>query len=710
MQFRISDTFTDSLTRLTAEEQKFVKITAFDLQQNPANPGMQLHRIEKSKDKHFWSVRVGRDLRLVVHKTDGSFLLCYAGHHDKAYQWAERRRLETHPTTGAAQWVEIRERVIEQSTSAATKTDTVVKPLLFKDLCDAELLGYGVPAEWLSDVKEADEDSILTLAEHLPAEAAEALLELATGGKPQPAAHATTADPFSHPDAQRRFRVMHGVDELEQALDYPWEKWTIFLHPSQRQWVTRNYTGPARISGSAGTGKTIVALHRAVTLAREHPDSRVWLTTFSDTLSNALQTKLNRLISHQPRLAERLEVVSMNSMGVRLLERHIDKDKQRLHIASTEVIRQAMADSLKLVKAEKSNAVLMRFNLNFVTGEWLDVVDAWQLQTWEQYRDVKRLGRKTRLNEAQRQTLWKIFQGAQATLDKANVMTHARMFTSLASKLGTLKIPPFDFVVIDEAQDVSVSQLKMLAAMAGVSPDGTGQIRPNSLFFAGDLGQRIFQQPFSWKSLGVDIRGRSRTLHINYRTSHQIRQQADRLLGPEVSDLDGNIENRKGTVSVFNGPMPIIQSYANVTSEIDGVKTQIDQWITEGVNPHEIGVFVRSEEQVPRACEAIKTAGLKFRILDEYVETNQGDVSICTMHLAKGLEFKAVVVMACDDEVLPLQSRIESVMDESDLEEIYNTERHLLYVACTRARDKLLITSVKPASEFLDDLLTNKRS
>lgn len=704
MQFRISDTFTDSLTRLTADEQKAVKITAFDLQQNPANPGMQLHRIEKSKDKHFWSVRVGRDLRLIVHKTEGSFLLCYADHHDKAYQWAERRRLETHPTTGAAQWVEIRKRVVEQATSVVAKPAEAAKPQLFTKLSDADLLSYGVPAEWLADVKQATEDSLLTLAEHLPAEAAEALLELATGGKPQPVSLGKVTDPFSHPDAQRRFRVMHGVDELEQALNYPWEKWTIFLHPSQQQWVIRDYAGPARVSGSAGTGKTIVALHRAVTLAREYPDARVWLTTFSDTLANALQTKLNRLISHQPRLAERLEVMSMNGMGKRLLDRHADKAKSRPRLASADDVRLAVAESLAQMKVDHPSAVLTRFNLNFVMGEWLDVVDAWQLQAWEDYRDVKRLGRKTRLNEAQRQTLWQIFEGVQTRLDTAGVMTHARMFTLLASKLAALKHPPFEFVVVDEAQDVSVSQLRMLAAMAGVAPDGAGRIRPNSLFFAGDLGQRIFQQPFSWKSLGVDVRGRSRTLHINYRTSHQIRQQADRLLGPEVSDLDGITESRKGTVSVFNGPAPLIEGYPNKKAEISGVAKHFGRWTKEGIAPHEIGVFVRSDEQVQRAADALKDAGLRFRVLDEYVETAEGEASVCTMHLAKGLEFKAVVVMACDDEVLPLQSRIESVMDEADLEEVYNTERHLLYVACTRARDHLLVTSVNPASEFLDDL------
>lgn len=246
------------------------------------------------------------------------------------------------------------------------------------------------------------------------------------------------------------------------------------------------------------------------------------------------------------------------------------------------------------------------------------------------------------------------------------------------------------------AQDVSVAQLRFLAAFGGE--------RPNGLFFAGDLGQRIFQQPFSWKSVGVDIRGRARTLHVNYRTSHQIRMQADRLLGPEVADVDGNTEDRRGTISVFNGPAPDVRMFNGQEEETDAVTAWLKDRSREGVMPHEFGVFVRSDAELDRARAAVGKTGLPFRMLDEHVETTSGQISIGTMHLAKGLEFRAVVVMACDDEIIPLQSRIETVADDSDLEEIYNTERHLLYVACTRARDHLLVTSVEPASEFLDDL------
>ena len=688
MEFRIADTFTDSLAKLTGDEQKAVKTAAFDLQLNPAHPSLQFHKLDKAKDRRFWSIRVSSDVRLIVHRTESSLLLCYVGHHDNAYHWAERRKLETHPKTGAAQFVEVRETVQEITIPKYVEVvqPALPKPTLFAHLSDDELLVYGVPSEWLADVRRANEDTLLELVDHLPSEAAEALLDLATGVAPKVSKPiAVGADPFAHPDAQRRFRVMTNVEELERALDYPWDKWTIFLHPGQRTLVERDYSGPARVAGSAGTGKTIVALHRAVYLVRANPDARVLLTTFSDTLANALRTKLRRLISNEPRLGERLEVHSMNAIGRRLYEVNFDRPK----IAFRETIRELLEEAAGTVEGNK-------FSPHFLLTEWEQVVDAWQLECWESYRDVMRLGRKTRLNEAHRVMLWAIFERVRSGLEARGLVTYPNVFSRVASKLSESAHPPFEFAVVDEAQDISVAQLRFLAAL------GTG--RSNSLFFAGDLGQRIFQQPFSWKALGVDVRGRSSTLRINYRTSHQIRTQADRLLGPEVSDVDGNTEERKGTISTFNGPPPDIMVLDTAQEEIKAVSQWLMERVKEGIVPHEIGVFVRSTAELNRARAAVEHAKLPYKVLDDNVETTSGLASISTMHLAKGLEFRTVIVMACDDEVIPLQERIETVAEDSDLEEVYNTERHLLYVACTRARDHLLVTSVHPASEFLDDL------
>ena len=685
MQFRIADTFTTSLGRLTNEQQKAAKTTAFDLQVNPAQPGHSLHRIDGARDAKFWSARVSQDIRIVVHRTDEGVTLCYVGHHDEAYRWAKRRKLETHPTTGAAQLVELREVVQEIAVPVFVEAERAAppKPPLFAHLPDDQLLGYGVPVEWLEDVKIATEDNVLDLADHLPAEAAEALLELAVGKTPQPSLPATSgADPFSHPDALRRFRIMNNMDELAAALEYPWEKWTVFLHPAQQGLVERKFNGPARVSGSAGTGKTVVALHRAAFLTKSDPNARILLTTFTDALANLLRSKLQILLHREPE--DRIVIDSLDAIGLNLFGELF------------EPAALAPRDTVETLLESSASLSDTNFSITFLLAEWERVVDAWQLSSWEEYRDVSRIGRFRRLSETQRRALWPVFERVKQSLRDQGLTTRAEVFVRLSQVVGQRERPLFDYIVVDEAQDVSVAQLRFLASLAGG--------RPNGLFFAGDLGQRIFQQPFSWKELGVDVRGRSQTLRINYRTSHQIRTQADRLLDQEMSDVDGNLEERKGTVSVFNGPKPTIHVLEDAAAESAIVGKWLTARISEGLQPNEMSVFVRSLDQVSRAVGAAKSSGLPFGVLDRKLDSVEGRLTIGTMHQAKGLEFRAVVVMACDSEVIPLQSRIESTVDEAELEEVYNTERNLLYVACTRARDHLLVTGVRPASEFLDDL------
>lgn len=706
MDFRIAHTFTASLARLTGAEQKAVKTTAFDLQLDASAPGLSFHRLDRAKDRNFWSVRVNADVRLIVHRTDASLLLCYVDHHDDAYAWAARRRIERHPVTGAAQIVTVVERVEEQWVPSSPPVSQAVtalppdvrpsdfaplppvrdcpavvtgdgdgperfQPPLFLGLSDADLLGVGVPPDWLPEVRRASIDSVLDLADHLPEEAMEALLDYCTtGALPRAAVADPAADPFDHPDARRRFRVLDNMEELERALNFPWDRWTVFLHPAQRRLVERSYNGPVRVSGSAGTGKTIVALHRAVALARRDATARVLLTTFSEPLARALAVKLERLVGNEPGVAARITVAPVTGVA------------RDLHAGASGEPVIADASLLRSLLASAAQAENARVSPTFLVAEWTEVVDAWGVRSWEEYRDVARLGRKTRMGGKQREALWAVFARVRAGLAERGVATWADLFAAVAGRVADEGRPPFDWVVVDEAQDVGVAEMRFLVALAGG--------RAERLFFTGDLGQRIFQQPFSWKSLGVDVRGRSHTLTVCYRTSHQIRTQADRLLPGAVSDVDGNAESRKGTISLFDGPAPRIATVASEEVEQVAVALWIAERLEDGVAPEEIAVFVRSDSELDRARTAVEESG--------------ASVLVGTMHEAKGLEFRAVAVMACDDEVLPSQERIAAVADDADLEEAYDTERHLLYVACTRARDHLLVTGVDPASEFLADM------
>lgn len=692
MQFLIADSFTKALGKLTAQEQSAAKITVFDMQQNPSSPGLSFHRIDKSKDPNFWSIRCNRDIRVIVHKTSNSFLVAYVDHHDDAYKWAERRRIERHPKTGAAQIVEVRERVeeiaIPKYVQAAPELarSAIAHKALFSKLSDDDLMSVGVPEDWLADVSQANEENFFELTDHIPSEAAEALLDYVTSGRLQlPVIVDTAADPFTHPDAQRRFRVLDDIEELERALDYPWDQWAIFLHPSQRQVVEQAFNGPARVSGSAGTGKTVVALHRAARILNTNKSAKVLLTTFSSPLSNALEHKLKMLTSASTANSE-ASVLPFKGVAHELFTLafgHTPRAATRAQIEAT-------------LSSAKNNLGYDEFSERFVHSEWLNVVDAWQITTLDAYSGVPRLGRKNRLGAKQRERLWPIFEKARELFHSQGLETWPSIFGKVTEHFQKREHKPFTHVFVDEAQDLGVPELRMLAAIADTTPD--------ALFFAGDLGQRIFQEPFSWKALGVDVRGRSSTLKVNYRTSHQIRSTVDGLLPPIVRDVDGNEEDRRGTVSVFNGPEPEMQTFSDVEEEQSAISYWISSAIEDGIEPEEIGIFVRSNDQLSRARASINDAQQRPLELSDRVEDRTGRVSMGTMHLAKGLEFRAVIVMACDDDVLPNQDRINSAADEGELDEVYETERHLFYVACTRARDRLIVSGVNPASEFFEDI------
>lgn len=695
MNFLLADTFQSSLAKLTNEEQKAVKLTVFDLQQDPSNPGLKFHRIDRSKDPNFWSLRVNRDIRLIVHKTKSSFLVAYVDHHDDAYKWAERRRIDTHPRTGAAQIVEVRERV-EEITIPKYVKDTTSPPIesskaqplpaLFTDLSEEELLGVGVPEDWLDDIRNATEDNFFDLADYIPAEAAEALLEYASTGQLELPEPSKEADPFTHPDAQRRFRVMENVEELEKALNYPWDKWAIYLHPVQQELVDATYSGPTRVSGSAGTGKTVVALHRASHILKTKPDAKILLTTFSSPLSNSLEHKLKLLMTGDKNLDHRVSVQPFEGIArelFTLINGHDPKMARQEHVSTA--IEQAAAE-----------LNLSGFTDRFLLSEWRFVIDAWQIDGLDSYARVPRLGRRNRLGNRQRERLWPVFERAREILASQLRYTPATVCGHVANYYLNKEDKPFTHIIVDEAQDLGVPELKMISALAPQSLD--------ALFFAGDLGQRIFQEPFSWLGLGIDVRGRSHTLKVNYRTSHQIRQSADRLLPPSVRDVDGIEEDRKGTVSIFNGPNPEVILHEKQDQEIETIAQKIASAVSEGFPPEEIGVFVRSNAELLRARNSVKKSGNTALELSDRVEDRTGRVAIGTMHLAKGLEFRMVIVIACDDQILPDQDRIDTVADEVELDEVYETERHLFYVACTRAREKLVISAVKPESEFLADL------
>ena len=688
--FIASESFFKSVAKLQPQDRKNIKAIAFDLlssQTNSSKPGFKLHRVEKAKDSKFWSARATKDLRIIIHQLGSHWVLCYVGHHDDAYRWAETRKIETHPTTGAVQTINLTEVNWPKPEPAQSKppTERVKKPNppLFANQTDEELLKLGVPGDLLETVKTADEDRFYDLMEHLPEEASEALFDLYNGDEPT-IFSSTEKDPLKHPDTQRRFRVMENVEELQVAWESPWDQWTVFLHPSQRQLVERNFNGPAIVSGTAGTGKTVVAVHRAAHLARIHPDRKILILSFSKNLARDLETKLKKLIPPANPIFHNITITNIDKLALGFYHK---------------VLRQSGVNIANMKRrfggetADSKDLKSDQFNEKFLRSEWDAVVDAWDFQTFQDYKKFERDGRGRPLGSRQREIVWKFYEIFREKLAENNQITWSQIYGELEQHFVKQKTRPYDHIIIDEAQDLGPIQLKFVRSITAE--------HPNDLFFTGDLGQRIYKRPFPWLATGLEVRGRSTRLKVNYRTTHQIREFAEWLLPTEIEDVTGNKEKRSRTLSIFNGPQPSIHILKNAKAEKERIAVWLGELIKEGFCAEEIALVSRVNSIFSLGEQAVKMAGLTANVIKGDGSVENGQVSILTMHRAKGLEFRAIGVFACNEKLLPHPAAIEAADDETDRNDLERQEQNLFYVACTRARDQLLVTASEPASDYV---------
>lgn len=677
MRLVIADSFTRSLEKLDPQSQSLVKQAAFDLQVNPENPGFQLHRLDRARDKRFWSARVSRDVRLIIHQQPETNLLCYAGHHDDAYDWAENRKLEIHPDTGAPLFVEVEER-IEQIVKRVVREESV-KPPLFAQYESDYLRKLGVPPQWLDPIRYITEDNIDQLDEHIPQEALERLYDLAAGTPvPVPIAQAYD-DPLHHPDAGRRFRVLTDSQELAVALEAPWEKWLVFLHPRQRQTVSADYNGPAKVVGGAGTGKTVVALHRAARLARENPGHRILLTTFSSTLADRMAAQLNLMTEKSSDWRSQIDVTHMHKKFADAWHRV----KGPLNIVSE---RQLKA----LIETAQATNGAPEFGLPFLKAEWRLIVEPYAINTWDEYRTVPRTGRGTPLGARQRRKIWDVFEIVLQNLGSQRLTTWSLLSRWASTEGG---IDQYDHAVIDEAQDLGPAELKAIRAIV--------KRGKNDLFFCGDAGQQIYRTPFSWAACGLEVKGRSSRLRINYRTTSQIKNFAETVLPRNT--LDEESDEDRAVISLMTGPDPEVRCFDTVAKERAGLEELFRDLIASGIEKRQIACFGRTESYLAKTLvPVLEKLNIDWQDLSSQVMEAENRVSIGTMHRAKGLEFPVVILVGCTDSIVPLKIAVDSATDDSERLEVLDREAHLLYVACSRARDRLILTSGGKLTPLID--------
>lgn len=665
-----------SFERLSPQEQREVDLAVMKFWRQPDLPGLRLHQLN-ARERRFHSISPNMDLRIILLLDGPRRVLMYVGRHDEAYRWAETRRVERHEITGTAQIVEYLETVRELP--VAVPAEAPVSPL-FAAETDDYLLSLGVPRDWLPRLREVtDEAGLLRLVDHLPEEAAEALLELAEGGRPAPPAPvAQEEDPYTSGDAVRRFHVLGDEIELARALERPWPEWTVFLHPTQRAVVEANFDGAARVTGSAGTGKSVVAMHRAARLAREGRE--VLLTTFSRVLAQRLSAGMDILLEGEPEARSRVTVQHLHGLAVERLR--------------TEGFRVRIADEAEvqhLLVAHRGDLDRARWSDPFLAAEWNAVIDYWGVRTRESYLSADRTGRGNRLPASAREAIWPVFEAVQTALRMSHRLTWGDACEQAADLL-LQRGAPFDHVIVDEAQDFAPRELALCLQLSRCGTAG--------LFFAGDPGQRIYKYPFPWSRVGLDIRGRSRRLTINYRTSAQLRRFADRLLPDRMEGIGGGEESRR-THSLFTGPEPEIRSCADAGQEASALAEWLSSRLAEGMQAAEIAVLSRTARRAKGlAARAATPLGLKWQ---EISGMAADAVFAGTLHGVKGLEFRAVAIVGCEDGHLPLQAALDAEIEDEARAQAEERERHLLYVACTRARDALLILHREPITRFLRD-------
>ncbi len=641
------------------------------------DPGLDVLHLEhvKSASDGIMSARVAGGMRCILHQAPPNYLLLFVGEHEDAYRWARLHRIGSHERTGELQLVALPE---VASTPIATSVAAPTAPPLFERHADDYLLSLGVPRDWLPFLRQIrNDDALLEIGDRLPTEVVERLLDLAAGRVVPPPAPAP-AGRASSSNLGERVHVVRDADDLQRLLAAPFADWVRYLHPSQKKIVETRATGPMKVSGSAGTGKTVVAMHRAAHLARE--GRRVLLTSFVKALVRNIESNL-RLLCNEATLA-RITVQTIHKTALDLCA----AAGQRVQPPTDEQLRERV----------KKAAVASRFGAAFLIGEFENVVLRSALRTWDEYRDAPRAGRGRALSVRDRKDVWSVLGIVVDDLLSAGALPWSFVCRRAreAIESGAVK-SPYDAVIVDELQDLGPAELRLVAALAGEG---------RQILVAGDAGQRIYApRGLSLRALGIDVRGRSFVLKINYRTTEQIRRAADRILPGEVDDLDEGRESRVGTRSLLHGPDPEFHGFETDAKQIAFVVDRIAKLHGAGVDMAAIGVFAPTNRQLDDWKRAFSSAGVSVTILGDEDAAARDGVRLGTLHRAKGLEFRVVFVTGCSADLVPAPF-VNQIEDAADREDARERQRQLVYVAMTRARDELIVTWVGEPSPFVATL------
>lgn len=701
LKIAIGDGFLESFARIPKQKQKKVMEFVGKFRNDPRSNGINYESIHNSKDDKFRSVRIDQEYRGIVLKPEKGdvYILLWVDKHDDAYQWACRHRCDIHPFTGVLQLIEMEERAEAPENLVA---ETTSAPLF--ELPDDVLRRLGVPDIRLDWVKSLKSSKALEAGKSLlPIEAFEALLFLASGFAleeilkdyaalpDQPVDVEDFSTALERDSSKRSFFVVADEMELLEMLEAPLEKWRVYLHPSQRKLIERSWNGPVRVLGGAGTGKTVVAMHRAKWIAQHvlKNGEKLLFTTFTGNLAEDIKENLRKICNQE--LLDRMEVENLDAWVNRFLKRQNYPNRIVYrggeggeYEACWDLAINLLNPSLKLPES-------------FYLEEWERVVLPGNCQTLKGYLLASRLGRGVSLTRKQRAEIWPVFEEMRLQLSQKGLTTiEEAAFTAAAALSKADGASRYRAAIVDEGQDFGPEMLSLLRQMVP-SAD-------NDLFIVGDGHQRIYRRKAVLSKCGIDVRGRSKKLKINYRTTEEIRDFATSVLeGIVIDNLDAEPDDTKDYRSLTHGGPPLVRNFESIKEEVDWILEQVDALIEDGLYARDICIAVRTTNLMKDISQLLKDRKTDYVQLsrNKADAQNQDRLRLATMHRVKGLEFKAIFLACANDGIIPLAKATSATSDPAEKELLEANERALFHVAATRAVKYLHVTSHGKASRYL---------
>lgn len=686
---------TDFLTSFAAlPRQKQGKATEFfnKFRTNPNSPGINYEKIDEGIDKNICSVRIDDAYRAIVVRCPDTnvFMLLWVDHHDEAYAWAKRKKCSINKVTGGVQVFDVQEVTVEK---------TVEKETIFAKYSDAQLLRLGLPEEQLPMVKSLESlDEFYAMKKSLPEDAYEGLEWLAHDfdydevvstlyeKETEQVSDEDFAAALQSDFSKKSFVIVDGEEELKRIMAEPLEKWRIFLHPTQRRIVNRDYSGPARVLGGAGTGKTVVAMHRAKRLAGElDQGKKVLFTTFTRNLADDIKDNLRKIASVDQ--MRQIEVVNLDS----LVSSFLREQGYEYKVCFSDELDKVWDDAIATAGGT------LDYTKNFYIDEWVKVVQSQEAYSKEKYIKASRIGRGLRLDRIKRTKVWGVFEEYMRICDERKLrdseyaMYECRIILEKQYTSGR-----YENIIVDEGQDLSPSAYRLIRSLAG-------EPHKNDIFIVGDAHQRIYRNKAVLSKCGINVRGRARKLRINYRTTEEIRKYAFGLLkGISFDDLDEAYDDGDNCQSLTHGEVPQIKRFNTPEEELEFLVNEIKALGAAGVPQKDICIVARTHKMIDAYKDGLRANGIvPFEITTNKVDNrSRNEVRIATMHRVKGLEFNYIFAAGVNNKALPNGVRSD-FSDDVSLEEFETEEKCLLYVALTRARVGAYVTCYGKMSSLI---------